>query len=173
MPLWIGTSGWQYRHWRERFYPRGLDTARWLDVYVQHFDTVELNVTFYRQPKPAVFEAWARRVPADFRFAVKASRYLTHMKRLKDCGQGLQNYFGRVTALGDKLGPIVFQLPERFRLDAARLEDCAKPAVRHPRLEHPQRLEPVAEFARAARHALEHPREVTRPPQSGSVIVRV
>ena len=82
MTLWIGTSGWQYRHWRGKLYQSGLPIDRWFDRYAEAFDTVELNVTFYRQPRPAVFEGWARRAPEGFLFAVKASRFLTHIKRL-------------------------------------------------------------------------------------------
>src|SRR4029453_8376145 len=81
--LWIGTSGWQYDHWRGKLYPRGLSMSKWFDRYVESFDTVELNVTFYRQPRPAVFEGWARRAPEGFLFAVKASRFLTHIRRLE------------------------------------------------------------------------------------------
>jgi uncharacterized protein YecE (DUF72 family) len=132
MALWIGTSGWQYRHWRERFYPRGLDTARWLDVYAEHFDTVELNVTFYRQPKPAVFEAWARRVPPDFRFAVKASRYLTHIRRLREPRESVERLLEGACRLGHHLGPILVQLPPNLEVDADALAatlDAFPPSV--------------------------------------------
>ncbi len=111
MPVRIGTSGWQYRHWRERFYPRGLAQSGWLDFYVRHFDTVELNVTFYRQPRPSVFEAWARRVPDGFLFAVKASRYLTHVRRLERPRASVDYLLDGATRLGDRLGPILLQLP--------------------------------------------------------------
>lgn len=124
MTLRIGTSGWQYRHWRERFYPRGLPQSRWLDHYIEQFDTVELNVTFYRQPKPAVFEGWARRVPDGFLFAVKVSRYLTHVRRLRDPASSVAYLLEGACRLGDRLGPILLQLPPDMvavpeRLDAA------------------------------------------------------
>jgi len=111
MALWIGTSGWQYEHWRERFYPAGLPQSRWLDHYAARFDTVELNVTFYRQPRPAVFDGWARRVPDGFRFALKASRYLTHVRRLRRPRESVEYLLEGATRLGPHLGPILLQLP--------------------------------------------------------------
>jgi len=123
MSLWIGTSGWQYRHWRDRFYPRGLATSAWLDTYVEHFDTVELNVTFYRQPRPAVFEAWARRVPARFRFAVKASRYLTHVRRLLRPADAVAYLLDGARRLGSHLGPVLIQLPPDLATDPGALAE--------------------------------------------------
>ena len=122
MTLWIGTSGWQYRHWRDRLYERGLPTGRWFDRYAEAFETVELNVTFYRQPRPAVFEGWARRAPDGFLFAVKASRFLTHIKRLREPGPPLTLFLARAKGLGRTRGPILFQLPERFHLSLERLD---------------------------------------------------
>lgn len=111
VPLWIGTSGWQYRHWRGRLYPPGLPTNRWLDRYIEAFDTVELNVTFYRQPRPAVFQEWSRRVPDHFLFAVKASRFLTHIKRLREPRESVERLLEGASRLGRHLGPILIQLP--------------------------------------------------------------
>jgi uncharacterized protein YecE (DUF72 family) len=119
---WIGTSGWSYKHWRGSFYPsemsRGSDQLRF---YVERFDTVEVNGTFYRLIEVETFRRWREATPAGFVFACKGSRYLTHMKRLKDAHQGVGRFFERVEALDDKLGPIVFQLPGRFRPDCERL----------------------------------------------------
>jgi uncharacterized protein YecE (DUF72 family) len=123
MSVWIGTSGWQYRHWRNRLYPTGLPTSRWLDRYVEAFDTVELNVTFYRQPKNEVFEAWARRVPDGFLFAVKASRFLTHIKRLRDPQDSVDRLMDGASRLGSHLGPILVQLPPDFEVETERLAE--------------------------------------------------
>jgi len=119
--LRIGTSGWHYRHWIGPFYPKGTKQADLLDVYRRRFDTVEVNATFYRLIDADTLAAWRDATPEGFVFACKGSRYLTHMKRLKDPEQGIGNYFGRVEALGDKLGPVVFQLPGRFRPEPDRL----------------------------------------------------
>lgn len=123
MTLWIGTSGWQYAHWRGKLYPRGLPTARWFDRYVEEFDTVELNVTFYRQPRPAVFEGWARRAPDSFLFAVKASRFLTHIKRLRDPRESVERLMEGASRLGPHLGPILVQLPPDMEAAPDRLAE--------------------------------------------------
>ena len=120
---WIGTSGWSYRHWRGPFYPSGM--ARGIDqlrFYAERFDTVEVNGTFYRLIEADTFRRWREATPAGFTFACKGSRYLTHMKRLQDPVQGARRFFERVEALEDQLGPVVFQLPGRFKPDRARLE---------------------------------------------------
>jgi uncharacterized protein YecE (DUF72 family) len=117
----IGCSGWQYRHWRGRFYPRDLPQDRWLEHYAQTFDTVELNNTFYRLPEADAFAAWSRRVPAGFLFAVKASRYLTHLKRLREPREPLHRLWSRGQHLGDRLGPMLYQLPTGWRADRNRL----------------------------------------------------
>jgi uncharacterized protein YecE (DUF72 family) len=117
----IGTSGWQYRHWAGSFYPAGLPQDRWLEHYVTHFDTVELNNPFYRLPEGSVFEAWARRVPPGFKFAVKASRYLTHVRRLRDPEEPLERLWVRARRLGDRLGPVLYQLPPRWNTNHERL----------------------------------------------------
>ncbi len=118
----IGTSGWVYPHWRGRFYPADAPQQRWLEYYARHFDTVEVNNTFYRLPAARAFDAWARRVPAGFLFALKASRFITHVKRLRGAAAPVRTFLGRAGRLGDRLGPILFQLPPRWKADPARLE---------------------------------------------------
>jgi uncharacterized protein YecE (DUF72 family) len=126
--MWrIGTSGWQYADWRGRFYPSGLGQNRWLEHYVECFSTVELNVTFYRLPKPDTFGQWARRVPPDFLFAAKMSRYLTHVKRLVDPAEPVARFLAATAGLGNRLGPVLLQLPPNLpaapdRLDAVLAE---------------------------------------------------
>jgi uncharacterized protein YecE (DUF72 family) len=123
VPIWIGTSGWQYRHWRGKLYPNGLPMDRWFDRYAEAFDTVELNVTFYRQPRPEVFEAWARRAPEGFLFAVKASRFLTHIRRLREPRDSVDRLMEGASRLGPHLGPILVQLPPDMPAEPARLAD--------------------------------------------------
>ena len=118
----IGTSGYVYADWRTRFYPRELPMRDWLPFYAARFPTVELNSPFYRLPRAATFRAWARAVPPDFVFAVKASRFLTHIKRLRDPGPPLTLFLTRARGLGAMRGPILFQLPARFHLDLERLD---------------------------------------------------
>ena len=120
-PIRIGCSGWQYRHWRGRFYPANLPVDRWLEHYATTFDTVELNNSFYRLPEANAFAAWRRRVPDDFVFAVKASRYLTHLKRLREPREPLDRLWSRAERLGDRLGPMLYQLPPHWHADVERL----------------------------------------------------
>ena len=117
----IGTSGWEYRHWRGRFYPHELSRDRWLEFYSARFDTVELNASFYRLPALATFDGWARRAPPGFRFAVKASRYLTHVRRLRDPEEPLERLWSRARRLGPHLGPVLYQLPPRWLPNVDRL----------------------------------------------------
>lgn len=117
----IGTSGFHYNHWKGPFYPAKLPAAQMLDYYVQHFDTVELNNSFYRLPESAVFDAWREATPANFVFAVKASRFITHNKKLKDPENALDNLLPRAAHLEEKLGPLLFQLPPHWRLNPGRL----------------------------------------------------
>jgi uncharacterized protein YecE (DUF72 family) len=119
--LVVGTSGWQYRDWRGRFYPADLPTGRWLECFAEAFATVEVNNTFYRLPERATFEQWAARTPSDFVFTVKASRYLTHVKRLQDPEEPVARLLERARGLGPKLGPILLQLPPTLRRDTGRL----------------------------------------------------
>jgi uncharacterized protein YecE (DUF72 family) len=116
----VGCSGWQYKHWRGDFYPADLPQARWFEHYASVFDTVEINNTFYRLPERATFAAWARRAPPGFEFAVKASRFLTHMKKLKDPEEPIDRLFSRMRALGTHLGPVLYQLPPGWKVDRER-----------------------------------------------------
>jgi uncharacterized protein YecE (DUF72 family) len=118
----VGTSGWQYSSWRGRFYPAGLPQRLWLEFYAQRFVTVEVNNAFYRLPQRTTFEAWRQRTPADFVAGVKMSRYLTHVKRLQDPADPVAHFLDRAGALGDKLGPVLLQLPPTLGVDLARLD---------------------------------------------------
>jgi uncharacterized protein YecE (DUF72 family) len=122
-PVRIGCSGWNYPHWRERVYPRGLPASRWLTYYAELFDTVEVNNTFYRLPKRESVATWVEESPSAFLFAVKASRFLTHMKRLTDMGQGVRRFYERIEPLvrSPKMGPVLWQLPENFHRNDERL----------------------------------------------------
>lgn len=121
MEIRVGTSGWHYPHWRGAFYPVNLPTQRWLSYYAQHFDTVELNNSFYRLPPESAVQSWCQQTPKSFLFAVKASRYITHSLRLANPNPGLDRFFKRIVNLGPRLGPILFQLPPRWRPDPERL----------------------------------------------------
>jgi uncharacterized protein YecE (DUF72 family) len=118
----IGTSGWHYQHWRGPFYPPDLPASKMLDYYCRHFDTVEINNSFYRLPPPGCFATWRRATPAGFCFAVKASRFITHNKKLKDPENALHNLLPRAEELKEKLGPILFQLPPHWKRNIERLE---------------------------------------------------
>jgi uncharacterized protein YecE (DUF72 family) len=117
----IGCSGWQYKHWKGDFYPADLPQDRWLEHYTHTFDTVELNNSFYRLPSPQAFSNWRDRTPPRFLFAVKASRFLTHMKKLNDPEEPLTRFFEAATELGPKLGPVLYQLPPRWPASPERL----------------------------------------------------
>lgn len=119
----IGTSGWQYRHWRGTFYPEGVPQARWLEYYAPRFRTVEVNNAFYRLPEAKTFEDWKKRTPSDFVFGVKASRYLTHIKRLRDPAEPVKRLLERANHLGRKLGPVLLQLPPNLRADLDALDE--------------------------------------------------
>lgn len=121
MRCWIGTSGWVYPHWRGTFYPPGLPSSEWLSHYAARFATVELNNTFYRLPSEQAFVGWAAQTPAGFRFTVKASRYLTHMKKLRDPDEPLARLLHRARLLGEKLGPLLYQLPPHWKCNVERL----------------------------------------------------
>jgi len=122
--LRVGTCGWQYRDWRGRLYPAELPQRAWLEHYAARFQTVEVDNTFYRLPAAEVFAAWRERTPAGFCFALKTSRYLTHVKRLGDPGPAVRLFMERATRLGDKLGPLLLQLPPTFKADLPRLADA-------------------------------------------------
>jgi uncharacterized protein YecE (DUF72 family) len=134
-PVRIGCSGWNYADWRGPVYPPGCPPRRWLAHYATLFDTVEVNSTFYRLAKPAAVARWVEETPADFLFTVKASRYLTHMKRLTDMERGVERLYAGIAPLVDspKLGPVLWQLPERFHRDDDRLAFALErlPAGRH------------------------------------------
>lgn len=125
-PWHIATSGWHYSHWRGNFYPLELAPADWLAFYAQTFSSVEVNNTFYRLPSVQTVQSWAQQTPPDFIFAVKASRLLTHMKKLRDCAKALARFLSVVEYFGGKLGPILFQLPPNWQIDCPRLESFLK-----------------------------------------------
>ncbi|MDH6571452.1 uncharacterized protein YecE (DUF72 family) [Streptomyces sp. SAI-117] len=124
MTLFVGTSGWQYKDWRGVLYPDGVPVRHWLEEYAGHFPTVEINNAFYRLPSRETFEAWRERVPGDFVVAVKASRYLTHIKRLKDPEEPVHRLMSHAEGLGDRLGPVLLQLPPTLRADTELLDAC-------------------------------------------------
>jgi uncharacterized protein YecE (DUF72 family) len=133
--LWVGCSGWNYPHWREAVYPKGLPARRWLEHYATLFRTVEVNNTFYRLPSVSAVAGWALQTPPHFVFSVKASRYLTHMKRLTDMDAGVARFYERIEPLvaAKKLGPVLWQLPGNFHRDDDRLGDAL---ARLPRGRH-------------------------------------
>jgi uncharacterized protein YecE (DUF72 family) len=124
MPVLVGTSGWQYRDWRGPLYPPGVPQRLWLREYAARFATVENNNAFYRLPSAEVFAAWREVLPDGFVMAVKASRYLTHMKRLRDPSEPVERLMSRAGGLGDRLGPVLLQLPPTLRADAGLLDAC-------------------------------------------------
>ena len=133
-PVWIGCSGWSYRDWRDGLY-RGVPSARWLERYAEAFDTVEVNATFYRLPKRETVAAWVEQTPPGFLFAVKGSRYLTHLKRLREIEQGVSRFWEPLEPLREagRLGPVLWQLPGNFPRDDGVLEGALDvlPAARH------------------------------------------
>ncbi|HKH32236.1 MAG TPA: DUF72 domain-containing protein [Gaiellaceae bacterium] len=134
-PVRIGCSGWNYGHWRERVYPKGCPPSRWLRFYAGLFDTVEVNTTFYRLPRRDAVARWVEQAPDDFCFAVKMSRYITHLKRLTDVEGGLARFYERIEPLArsPKLGPVLWQLPPTFKRNDERLAATldALPPGRH------------------------------------------
>jgi uncharacterized protein YecE (DUF72 family) len=126
--LRIGTSGYQYNHWREVFYPRDIPKKRWFAYYASHFDTVEINNTFYRLPQAQTFEAWREQAPQDFCYALKFSRYGSHLKRLQEPHAPIDRFLDRASRLRECLGPILVQLPPRWRPDPDRLAGFLKSA---------------------------------------------
>jgi uncharacterized protein YecE (DUF72 family) len=118
----VGTSGWHYQHWSGRFYPRELPKSAWLEFYSHRFSTVELNNSFYHLPSEATFAAWRKRSPEGFVFAVKVSRFITHIKRLGEADEAVDTFLVRARHLGGKLGPLLYQLPPGMKRDGDRLE---------------------------------------------------
>ena len=134
MPLYVGTSGWQYRDWRGVLYPDGLPQRAWLEHYAGSFPTVEANNAFYRLPARAVFERWRDQTPPGFVMAVKVSRYLTHVRRLRDPGEPVARLVERAAGLGDRLGPYLLQLPPTLQVDLDRLDACLRAFPRAARV---------------------------------------
>lgn len=118
----IGTSGWMYDHWEGILYPPGLPKRKWLPFYAQFFDTVEINASFYHLPREKTFERWYEETPPSFLFAVKASRYITHVKKLKDVTEALYLFYRRVEFLREKCGPLLFQFPPHFSFHREAME---------------------------------------------------
>jgi uncharacterized protein YecE (DUF72 family) len=126
MPVLVGTSGWQYRDWRGVLYPAGVSQRRWLEHYGSQYATVENNGSFYRLPSVQTFTDWRARTPDDFLMAVKASRYLTHVRRLRDPAEPVGRLLGAAAGLGDRLGPVLLQLPPSLPADPEALDDCLR-----------------------------------------------
>jgi uncharacterized protein YecE (DUF72 family) len=120
--IYIGTSGWHYKHWIGTFYPAETKPAAQFDIYKQHFNTVEINNSFYRLPSPETFIKWRQESPADFLFVVKASRYITHQKKLLEPEQTTVRFFENIKFLKEKLGPVLFQLPPAWKVNVERLK---------------------------------------------------
>ncbi|HKD18607.1 MAG TPA: DUF72 domain-containing protein [Thermoanaerobaculia bacterium] len=122
MRVLAGTSGFSYKEWKGSFYPEDLPAERMLAYYAERLPAVEINNTFYRMPKPALLESWAAEVAPEFRFVLKASQRITHFKRLKETGSEVEYFFGAASTLGDRLGPVLVQLPPNLKKDLPRLE---------------------------------------------------
>lgn len=132
--LYVGTSGWQYAHWKRVFYPEKLPQRSWLPYYAERFRTVEVNNTFYHLPEKSVFAHWAQATPRDFIITLKMSRYLTHLKRLHDPAEPVHRFLERASPLGEKCGPILVQLPPTYTADPARLEETLRLFPPHVRI---------------------------------------
>jgi uncharacterized protein YecE (DUF72 family) len=168
-PVRVGCSGWNYADWRERVYPRGLPTSRWLERYAELFDTVEVNSTFYRLARRDAVARWVEQTPPEFCFAAKASRYLIHMRKLRDIGEGVGRFYERIEPLVEsgRLGPVLWQLPGWFRRDDDRLAEALEqlPPGRHAwEFRHESWFcEPVYELLRAHGCALAYGDDPSRP----------
>ena len=121
--IYVGTSGWHYKHWVGTYYPQDLKSDQFMEYYLKDFHTVEINNSFYKLPSEATFMQWRNDVPADFLYAVKASRFITHMKKLKEAKTSFDKFFLNVAGLEEKLGPILFQLPPGWKVNAERLRE--------------------------------------------------
>jgi len=176
-PVRIGCSGWMYDDWRGRLYPEREPKRRWLELYAERFDTVEVNSTFYRLARRSGVEEWVAQTPPEFTFAVKASRYLTHIRRLVDIEEGIKRFYEPLEPLLEarRLGPVLWQLPENFRRDDERLHgllavlDFAPPSPSLHTIEfrHPSWFDPaVMDALRAHGVALTIADHPTRPFQS-------
>ena len=131
--IYVGTSGYNYAHWINKFYPKDIPQKMRLEFYTQHFNSVELNVTFYRLPKDTVFQNWYKRTPSDFRFVIKGSRFITHIKRLKDVGEPLKLFMQRAAHLKNKLTCVLWQTPPNLSYDASRIKSFIKHLKKWPR----------------------------------------
>jgi uncharacterized protein YecE (DUF72 family) len=142
MPVLVGTSGWQYRDWRGVLYPPGVPQRRWLEHYASQYATVENNGSFYRLPKQETFADWRARTPEGFVMAVKASRYLTHVRRLRDPAEPVERLMSAASGLGGRLGPVLLQLPPNLQADPGALDECLRQlaAFRSPALSAPVRV---------------------------------
>ena len=138
----VGCSGWVYRHWRGLFYPEGLPQKRWFERYAEEFDTVEINASFYRLPLESTFDGWREKAPPGFRYAVKANRFITHLKKLVGCDEEIANFVHLAGRLEQTLGPILFQLPPSLHKDLQRLEAFLN--------QLPSDIEHVVEFRHAS-----------------------
>jgi uncharacterized protein YecE (DUF72 family) len=146
MPVLVGTSGWQYHDWRGVLYPPGLAQRRWLEYYASQYATVENNGAFYRLPAPETFAAWRGRTPEGFMMAVKASRYLTHIRRLRDPAEPVARLLRAASGLGDRLGPILLQLPGNLPADADALDGCLREFAAFDAVSPGQRVRVAVEF---------------------------
>jgi uncharacterized protein YecE (DUF72 family) len=171
-PVHVGCSGWNYRSWRGRLYPAGVPASHWLETYAERFETVEVNTTFYRLIARSAVERWVTQTPESFLFAVKASRYLTHIKRLTGMREGVGRFYERVEPLAEagRLAAVLWQLPENFHRDDARLAEALEllPAGRHAfEFRHPSWfVDPVYELLRSHDVALvigDHPQRPFQP----------
>ena len=133
MNFYVGTSGYAYKEWKGSFYPDDLPAAKMLSYYAERFQTVEINNTFYRVPKTSVVETWTAQVPPGFKFVLKASQRITHMRRLKDVDEPLSYMLRAASTLKDRMGPVLFQLPPNMKKDAARLRDFLAQVPTHHR----------------------------------------
>ncbi len=124
--IFIGTSGWSYDDWKEKFYPENLKSNDWLNFYADYFNSVEINNSFYQLPSKDTLKGWFKKVPSDFVFSIKASRYITHLKKLKDPKDSLKKFLKRIKYLGHKRGPILFQLPPNWHINTDRLKKFIK-----------------------------------------------
>ena len=134
----IGTSGWQYRDWKGRFYPEKLPQREWLPYFAERFPIVEINNTFYMLPKEETFVRWRETAPDGFTFVVKANRYITHLRRLREPRDSVKLFWSRARRLGKTLGPVLFQLPPNFHADVERLEGLLRAL--------PKSMKPALEF---------------------------
>ena len=121
--IYIGTSGWDYKHWEKVFYPEDLNTKEWFNYYSKNFNSVEINNTFYNLPDKQIIKVWKNNAPENFVYAIKASRYITHMKKLKDPKKSVKNFFNTIRILENKIGIVLFQLPPYWKFNKERLKN--------------------------------------------------